>query len=81
MASSIVRADLAARQEQIGLAELRRMVADRPPALDTETALRGPSADAVQVIAEVKGSDAFEAQRPFPVRVVPAELSKRRGEE
>ena len=34
-----------------------------------------------QQIAEVKGSDAFEAERPFPVRVVPAELSKRRGDE
>lgn len=25
-------------------------------------------------LAEVKGDDAFEAQRPFPVRIVPAEL-------
>ena len=27
-----------------------------------------------QQVAEVKGEDAFEAQRPFPVRVVPVEL-------
>jgi Uma2 family endonuclease len=27
-----------------------------------------------QVVAEVKGGDAFEAERPFPVRIVPAEL-------
>lgn len=25
-------------------------------------------------VAEVKGSEAFEAERPFPVRVVPSEL-------
>jgi Uma2 family endonuclease len=31
-------------------------------------------------IAEVKGTDAFDAERPFPVRVVPAELLGRRGQ-
>lgn len=25
-------------------------------------------------VAEVKGADAFDAQRPFPVRIVPVEL-------
>ncbi|MGC5652727.1 UNVERIFIED_CONTAM: tryptophan synthase subunit beta [Kocuria sp. CPCC 205315] len=51
-----VRADLAERRERIGLDELRRAAAQRPPALDAEAALRGPSTDAVQVIAEVKRS-------------------------
>ena len=27
-----------------------------------------------ELVAEVKGDDAFDAERPFPVRVVPAEL-------
>mgnify|MGYP006196972239 CR=1 FL=1 len=51
-----VRADLAERRERVGLDELRRAAAQRPPALDAESALRGPSTDAVQVIAEVKRS-------------------------
>ncbi len=51
-----VRADMAARREQVGLDELRRLAAQRPPALDAEAALRGPRADALQVIAEVKRS-------------------------
>ena len=46
-----VRADLAERREHVGLDELRRAAAQRPPALDAESALRGPSTDAVQVIA------------------------------
>lgn len=51
-----VREDMAARREQVGLEELRALAAARPPALDAESALRGPAADAVQVIAEVKRS-------------------------
>ena len=51
-----VRADLAERRERVGLDELSRAAAQRPPALDAESALRGPSTDAVQVIAEVKRS-------------------------
>ncbi|GGG56468.1 indole-3-glycerol phosphate synthase [Kocuria dechangensis] len=51
-----VRADMAARQEQVGLDELRRLAAQRPHALDAESALRGPHEDAVQIIAEVKRS-------------------------
>ncbi|KLU09252.1 tryptophan synthase subunit beta [Kocuria sp. SM24M-10] len=51
-----VRADLAERRERVGLDELRAAAAQRPPALDAESALRGPSADAVQIIAEVKRS-------------------------
>ncbi|MEX5301510.1 tryptophan synthase subunit beta [Kocuria sabuli] len=51
-----VRADLAERRERVGLEELREAAAQRPPALDAESALRGPSRDAVQVIAEVKRS-------------------------
>ena len=27
-----------------------------------------------QLVADVKDEDAFEAERPFPVRIVPAEL-------
>lgn len=34
-----------------------------------------------QRVAEVKGADAFEAQRPFPVRVVPVELLGRLADE
>ncbi|MFI7582507.1 tryptophan synthase subunit beta [Kocuria sp. M1N1S27] len=51
-----VREDLAERRERVGVDELRRMAAQRPPALDAEAALRGPGPDAVQVIAEVKRS-------------------------
>jgi len=31
-------------------------------------------AGSYRLVAEVKGEDAFEARRPFPVRIVPAEL-------
>jgi indole-3-glycerol phosphate synthase len=48
-----VREDLAARQELVGLDELKRRVAERRPAIDAEAVLRQ---DGVAVIAEVKRS-------------------------
>lgn len=30
-----------------------------------------------QQVAQVKGAEAFEAQRPYPVRIVPAQLVAR----
>jgi indole-3-glycerol phosphate synthase len=48
-----VREDLAARQRQVSLAELKARVADLPPALDP---LPGFRADGVSIIAEVKRS-------------------------
>jgi indole-3-glycerol phosphate synthase len=46
-----VREDLAVRQGQVSLAELRSRVADAPPALDPLPAFRAPG---VSIIAEVK---------------------------
>jgi len=44
------------------------------PQEPTLTAFELDDAAVYQQVAEVKGTDAFEAQRPFPVRVVPLEL-------
>ena len=46
-----VREDLAERQRQVPLAELKARVADLPPALDPLPSFR---ADGVSIIAEVK---------------------------
>lgn len=47
-----VRADLTARRDRVGLADLREKAEAAPPALDAVTALRAPGG--VRVIAEVK---------------------------
>jgi Uma2 family endonuclease len=41
------------------------------------TAFELDEAGVYQLVAKVEGSDAFETQQPFPVRIVPAELLER----
>jgi Uma2 family endonuclease len=50
------------------------------PMEPTLTAFELDEAGIYQQIAEVKGSDVFEARQPFPVRVVPVELLGRLAE-
>lgn len=49
-----VREDLHARQREVSLEELKERVASVSPARDALSALRGPAASTVEIIAEVK---------------------------
>jgi Uma2 family endonuclease len=51
------------------------------PEEPTLTAFELDGAGIYRQMAEVKGSDVFEAQRPFPVRIVPLELLGRLADE